>query len=56
METEVNTEKKENKALYWMITLVSAVACVGLLIYKPEWFWLTLPFLFTYFVKAVGMM
>jgi hypothetical protein len=56
METEINNEKKENTKLYWLITLVSAAACVGLLIYSPEWFWLTLPFLFTYFVKAIGMM
>ena len=55
METEVTTEKKENKGLYWLITLVSAAACVGLLIFSPEWFWLTLPFLFTYFVKAIDI-
>ncbi len=56
METEMNTEGRENKGLYWLITLVSLVACVTLIIYKPEWFWLTLPFLTTYFVKAIGMM
>lgn len=57
METEVHNEQpKENKALYWMITLVSLVACVALIAFAPEWFWLTLPFLFTYFVKALGMM
>ena len=56
METEVTTEKKGNKGLYWLITLVSAAACAGLLIFSPEWFWLTLPFLFTYFVKAIDMM
>jgi hypothetical protein len=55
METEVTTENK-NKGLYWVITLVSAAACAGLLIFSPEWFWLTLPFLFTYFVKAIDMM
>jgi len=56
MESEINTEKKSPRGLYWLITLVSAVACTALIIYKPEWFWLTLPFLFTYFVKAVDMM
>ncbi len=55
METEV-TYEKGSKAKYWMITLVSAIACVALLILSPEWFWLTLPFLLTYFVKAIGMM
>lgn len=57
METEIyNEQPKENKALYWLITLVSLVACIALIAFAPEWFWLTLPFLFTYFVKALGMM
>jgi len=55
METEVKYEKGD-KAKYWLITLVSAAACIGLLIFSPEWFWLTLPFLLTYFVKAIGLM
>jgi hypothetical protein len=56
MESQVNTQENENKGLYWVITLVSLVACILLLLYAPEWFWLTLPFLLTYFVKAIGMM
>jgi len=56
MESEVKTEKVENRKMYWLITLVSLVACVTLLLLAPEWFWLTLPFLFTFFVKAIGMM
>ncbi len=56
METQVKEEKDTNYKLYWLITLVSLVACVTLLFLAPEWFWLTLPFLFTYFVKAIGMM
>jgi plastocyanin domain-containing protein len=56
MESHVNTENKENRGLYWLIALVSLVACIGLIIVSPEWFWLTLPFLFTFLVKALGMM
>lgn len=57
METQINEEEtNESKGLYWLITLVSAVACVLLIMFKPEWFWLTLPFLLTYFVKAINMM
>ena len=56
METPVHTEPNENRRLYWLITLVSLVACVALIILSPEWFWLTLPFLLTFFVKAIGMM
>ena len=55
MESQVNTERTENRKLYWLITLVALIACVSLIILAPEWFWLTLPFLLTFFVKAIGM-
>jgi hypothetical protein len=57
METEINNEQNnDNKGLYWLITLISLAAFVLLIMFKPEWFWLTLPFLLTYFVKAIDMM
>jgi len=52
----VNQENRENRGLYWLITLGALAACIALLIFSPEWFWLTLPFLFTFLVKALGMM
>mgnify|MGYP005845979913 FL=1 len=39
--------------LDWLIFLVSTVICVALLAYATEWFWLALPFVLTYFVRAV---
>jgi len=56
METEINTEEKENKGMYWLITLVSLAAGIILLLVYPSFFWLALPFFLTYFVKAIGMM
>lgn len=56
IETPVKHETREDRRTYWLITLVSLVACVALIILAPEWFWITLPFLLTYFVKAIGMM
>jgi hypothetical protein len=56
METQMNEPQNTNTGLYWIITIVSAIACVGLIYFSPEWFWLALPFLFTYFVKAIDMM
>lgn len=56
MESEINTEEKENKGLYWLICLSALVVGVALLIFSPQWFWLALPFFLTYFVKAIGMM
>ena len=41
---------------YWIITLISLVACILLLAFLPQFFWISLPFLFTYGVKAFGAM
>lgn len=38
---------------YWILTLVFLVLTVALLIFKSEWFWVPLPFLLTYLVKAL---
>jgi hypothetical protein len=56
METQVDRPADNNRKTYWLITFVSLVACVALIILSPEWFWLTLPFLLTFFVKAIDMM
>ena len=56
METEVNKEQPENRRLYWLITFVSFVFGVSMLYFMPAFFWLALPFFFTFFVKAIGMM
>jgi len=42
----------ENTRTFWMLFFVSLVACIAFLMFLPEWFWVTLPFLFTAFVKA----
>jgi hypothetical protein len=56
MESQINTEERENKGLYGLITLVSLTAGILLLLFYSQFFWLALPFFLTYFVKAVGMM
>ncbi len=55
METQINSEEKGNRKIYWLVTFVSLAACITLLLFMPVFFWITLPFLFTYFVKAIGM-
>jgi len=52
----MNTENTSSTRLDWMLFLVSLVACIAFLMIKPEWFWVTLPFLFTYLVRALNMM
>lgn len=41
---------------YWAYFGLSVLACVAFLIFVPEWFWVTLPFVFTYFVQAKDWM
>jgi hypothetical protein len=47
MTSTVSDTKK-----YWLFTLISVAACFAFLALLPEWFWVTLPFVFTYYVKA----
>lgn len=46
----------ESVKMYWVYTLVSLVATLAFLYFKPEWFWVALPFVTTYFVKAMRWM
>ncbi|MBK9151607.1 MAG: hypothetical protein IPM26_11675 [Saprospiraceae bacterium] len=46
----------ENVKTYWLYTLLSLVATIAFLMFKPEWFWICLPPLLTYFVKAMRWM
>lgn len=52
MESTTNN----STALDWIIFLVSTVICVLLLMFADEWFWLALPFVLTYLVKALRAM
>lgn len=50
------SEIKKSKASDWAIFFVFLVFTVGFLIFEPTWFWVFLPFVLTYFVKAIGYM
>ncbi len=45
----------DNKSLggYWIKFFISLALTIAFLIFKPEFFWVVLPFLFTYFVQAM---
>ncbi len=49
MESQTNSSQRT----YWLYFLISAVAILGFLIIRPEWFWVVLPFFCVYFVKAM---
>ena len=51
----VDTTKKSHK-VDWIIFAVSLAVTIGFLIVNPTWFWVTLPFVLTYFVKAIDYM
>jgi len=42
--------------LDWVFFFISLVAIIALLMYASEWFWIALPFVLTFFVKAVRAM
>ena len=42
--------------LYWLLFLVSLVVQIAMLIFMPEWSWLALPFVLTFFVQALDWM
>lgn len=51
MEATNNSSRSD-----WMIFLLSLAVMIGFFIYADEWFWLALPFVLTYFVRALRMM
>lgn len=40
----------------WLIFFVSFIAFVLMLLFADEWFWITLPIMLTYLVKALKVM
>jgi len=47
MATQAKSTRK-----YWGMFIISLIATIAFLIILPEWFWVTLPFLFTSLVYA----
>ena len=51
----MNTETKSSP-LDWVLFLVSLVVMIALLMFYSEFFWLALPFVLTYLVRALNAM
>jgi hypothetical protein len=45
--------KKKSRGIYWLLFFVSLIAFVAFLIFQPEWFWVTLPFVATSLASAM---
>jgi len=47
--------KTTSKGMYWILFLISFVAIVLLLMFASNWFWVALPFVLTFLVKAMDV-
>ena len=55
-QSTMDTTQNDSTRLDWILFLVFFVVTVLLLLYADEWFWLGLPFMLTYFAKALRAM
>ena len=49
-----NEEYVENRGRDWLMFLISLAGAVALLIFIPEWVWISFPFVFTALAGAMG--
>ena len=49
-----NEEYAENRGRDWIVFIASLVGCIALLIWTPEWVWVSFPFVFTALAGAMG--
>lgn len=49
-----NEEYVENRGRDALVFVVSLVGLLALLIFKPEWIWVSFPFVFTALAGALG--
>jgi hypothetical protein len=48
--------KKISRRTYFLLFLVSVAAFVAFLMFQPQWFWVTLPFIFTFGAAAMDVL
>lgn len=53
---DTTSNNNDSTRMDWILFLVFLIITIGLLIYADEWFWVTLPFVLTYFAKALRAM
>ncbi len=47
---------QDSRRTDWIIFLVSTLVMIALLIFANEWFWLAMPFSFSYLAKALDVL
>lgn len=48
----MSTTKNSAAGMNWILTLASLAALAAFLMFKPEWCWLTFPFVGTFMAKS----
>ena len=46
-------ETKKSRGIFWLLTFVSVVGMVLLLMFHPEWVWVSFPFVGVFFASAM---
>jgi len=49
-----NEEYRENRGRDTLVFVVSLIGMIALLVFKPEWVWVSFPFVFTALAGAMG--
>jgi hypothetical protein len=52
MQKMEQTQKK-NKTMWWILGILSLVACIYMIMFMSNFFWITLPLLLTSFAQAL---
>lgn len=55
VKTNAMEATKNSTRTDWIIFFISLAVMIGFFIYADEWFWVALPFVLTYFVRALRM-
>ena len=49
-------ETTKSRGKYWVYFFLSLIVVIIMGIYQPKYFWIVLPFNFTYFAKAMNLL
>jgi len=48
-------EEKKARGIFWLLTVVSITGMILLLIFQPQWVWISFPFVGTFFANAMNV-
>lgn len=54
--TTATEQTGTSKRIYWLFFLISLVVFILMLMFMNQWFWVSLPFMLTFLVMALGYM